>query len=64
MTMVSVPTHPVPRGWRPSCIHNTCPAAEITGIAAADIVHDFLSMFLSTEPPAPRSMWAPAKDEL
>ncbi|KAL0570842.1 hypothetical protein V5O48_011114 [Marasmius crinis-equi] len=25
--------------------------AEITGIAAADIVHDFLSMLLSTEPP-------------
>jgi len=25
--------------------------AEITGIAAADIVHDFLSMFLAKEPP-------------
>ncbi|KAI0735046.1 Arginase/deacetylase [Earliella scabrosa] len=37
--------------------------AEITGIAAADIVHDFLSMLLSTEPPASHSR-APAKDEL
>ena len=25
--------------------------AEITGIAAADFVHDFLSMFLAKEPP-------------
>ena len=25
--------------------------AEITGIAAADFVHDFLSMFLVKEPP-------------
>ncbi|KAI0756872.1 Arginase/deacetylase [Daedaleopsis nitida] len=38
--------------------------AEITGIAAADIVHDFLSMFLSSEPPKPHSPWAHAKDEL
>ncbi|KAI0669775.1 Arginase/deacetylase [Trametes maxima] len=41
--------------------------AEITGIAAADIVHDFLSMLLSSEPPTPHSMWGPrrpAKDEL
>ncbi|RDX51001.1 Arginase/deacetylase [Lentinus brumalis] len=36
--------------------------AEITGIAAADIVHDFLSMLLSTEPPTPHSTWTkPAK---
>jgi hypothetical protein len=27
------------------------PSAEITGIAAADLVHDFLSMFLAKEPP-------------
>ncbi|KAF9024127.1 Arginase/deacetylase [Hymenopellis radicata] len=27
--------------------------AEITGIAAADLVHDFLSLFLATEPPTP-----------
>jgi len=26
-------------------------SAEITGIAAADLVHDFLSLFLSKEPP-------------
>ncbi len=39
-------------------------AAEITGIAAADIVHDFLSMLLSSQPPAPHSTFAPAKDEL
>ncbi|KAI0651974.1 Arginase/deacetylase [Trametes meyenii] len=41
--------------------------AEITGIAAADIVHDFLSMLLSSEPPTPHSMWGPSrpsKDEL
>ncbi|EJF66810.1 Arginase/deacetylase [Dichomitus squalens LYAD-421 SS1] len=37
--------------------------AEITGIAAADIVHDFLSMLLSSKPPAPHSLFAPAKDE-
>ncbi|RPD55854.1 Arginase/deacetylase [Lentinus tigrinus ALCF2SS1-6] len=36
--------------------------AEITGIAAADIVHDFLSMLLSTEPPTPHNTWPkPAK---
>ncbi|KAI0639531.1 hypothetical protein C8Q77DRAFT_71137 [Trametes polyzona] len=38
--------------------------ADITGIAAADIAHDFLSMLLSSEPPAPHSNWGPAKDEL
>ncbi|KAH9898278.1 Arginase/deacetylase [Cubamyces lactineus] len=38
--------------------------AEITGIAAADIVHDFLSMLLSSEPPAPHSTWVPTRDEL
>ncbi|KAH9944277.1 Arginase/deacetylase [Epithele typhae] len=36
--------------------------AEITGIAAADIVHDFLSMLLSTEPPTAHSTFAPAKE--
>jgi len=36
--------------------------AEVTGIAAADIVHDFLSMFLTPESPAPRR--SPVKDEL
>ena len=34
-------------------------AAEITGIAAADIVHDFLSMLLSSQPPTPHSTFAP-----
>jgi agmatinase len=29
--------------------------ADITAIAAADIVHDFLSLFVSAEPPKPRS---------
>ncbi|KAH9858070.1 Arginase/deacetylase [Lenzites betulinus] len=38
--------------------------AEITGIAAADIVHDFLSMLLSSAPPAPHSKWSQAKGEL
>ncbi|EIW64204.1 Arginase/deacetylase [Trametes versicolor FP-101664 SS1] len=38
--------------------------AEITGIAAADIVHDFLAMLLSSTPPTPHSIWGPAKDEL
>jgi len=26
--------------------------AEITGIAAADIIHEFLSMMMATEPPS------------
>ncbi|EKM61356.1 uncharacterized protein PHACADRAFT_83422 [Phanerochaete carnosa HHB-10118-sp] len=38
--------------------------AEITGLAAADLVHDFLSMFLSQGPPKQQPTWAPAKDEL
>ncbi|EGN99986.1 hypothetical protein SERLA73DRAFT_106914 [Serpula lacrymans var. lacrymans S7.3] len=39
--------------------------AEITGIAAADIVHDFLSMFLSHEPPtSPAYPGRMPKDEL
>ncbi|OBZ68611.1 putative agmatinase 1 [Grifola frondosa] len=38
--------------------------AEITGIAAADIVHDFLSMLLAEEPPKAKSTWVSAKDEL
>ncbi|KAJ7762385.1 Arginase/deacetylase [Mycena maculata] len=38
--------------------------AEVTGIAAADLVHDFLSMFLSDQPPSTRAQRAPAKDEL
>lgn len=38
--------------------------AEITGIAAADLVHDFLSMLLSPVPPKPQRTWVPAKDEL
>ncbi|KZT74972.1 Arginase/deacetylase [Daedalea quercina L-15889] len=39
--------------------------AEITGIAAADIVHDFLSMFLTQEPPkAPTSHSWGTRDEL
>jgi agmatinase len=39
-------------------------AAEITGIAAADLVHDFLSMFLSEKPPKAPMYSVPAKDEL
>ena len=46
----------------------TCPAdfsaAEITGIAAADLVHDFLSLFLTQKPPKYQSPWVPVKDEL
>lgn len=42
--------------------------AEITGIAAADLVHDFLSMLVAKEPPkrfvSPGSIWVPTKDEL
>ncbi|KAJ7757544.1 Arginase/deacetylase [Mycena metata] len=40
--------------------------AEVTAIAAADLVHDFLSMFLSEEPPHshPRTRRVPPKDEL
>ena len=30
--------------------------AEITATAAADIVHDFLSMFMSSEPPKPTNL--------
>jgi len=38
--------------------------AEITGIAAADIVHDFLSMFLSQEPPKAPAVSGMTRDEL
>jgi len=41
--------------------------AEVTAIAAADLVHDFLSLFLSDKPPKSRtSSHAPqaARDEL
>jgi hypothetical protein len=38
--------------------------AEVTAIAAADLIHDFLSMFLSEQPPKSRTLHAPAKDEL
>ncbi|KAJ7664935.1 arginase family-domain-containing protein [Mycena rosella] len=38
--------------------------AEVTAIAAADLVHDFLSMFLSEQPPKSRSRRVPPKDEL
>lgn len=38
--------------------------AEITGIAAADIVHDFLSMFLTQVPPKASTIVATARDEL
>ncbi|CAL1694028.1 unnamed protein product [Somion occarium] len=39
--------------------------AEITGIAAADIVHDFLSMLMAKEPPKRSAgAWVPARDEL
>ncbi len=30
-----------------------CVIADVTGIAAADIVHDFLTMLQLAEPPAP-----------
>ena len=46
-------------------------AAEITGIAAADIVHDFLAMMLTDAPPSPSrttkrdtESGVPLKDEL
>ncbi|KAJ4485719.1 arginase deacetylase [Lentinula aciculospora] len=38
--------------------------AEVTGIAAADLVHDFLSMFLSDHPPARREARVVRRDEL
>jgi len=38
--------------------------AEVTAIAAADLVHDFLSMFLSEKPPSSRPRKEPLKDEL
>ncbi|KAJ7665091.1 Arginase/deacetylase [Mycena polygramma] len=40
--------------------------AEVTAIAAADLVHDFLSLFLSEKSPTPRADRAavPVKDEL
>ncbi|KAJ7455932.1 Arginase/deacetylase [Mycena galericulata] len=38
--------------------------AEVTAIAAADLVHDFLSLFLSEQPPKSRARQPPAKDEL
>ncbi|KAJ7069042.1 arginase family-domain-containing protein [Mycena belliarum] len=38
--------------------------AEVTAIAAADLVHDFLSMFLSEKPPKSRGRRVPPKDEL
>ncbi|KAJ3750857.1 Arginase/deacetylase [Lentinula detonsa] len=38
--------------------------AEVTGIAAADLVHDFLSMFLSDHPPTRREARGIQKDEL
>ena len=38
--------------------------ADITSIAAADIVHDFLSLFVSAAPPKPRRGRHPQKDEL
>ncbi|THG98635.1 hypothetical protein EW026_g3597 [Hermanssonia centrifuga] len=38
--------------------------AEVTGIAAADLVHDCLSMFLSSTPPKAATSWAPSRDEL
>ncbi|KAJ7146316.1 Arginase/deacetylase [Mycena epipterygia] len=40
--------------------------AEVTGTAAADLIHDFLSMFMSEKPPnsGSRSHRAPATDEL
>ncbi|KAJ6611482.1 arginase family-domain-containing protein [Mycena sp. CBHHK59/15] len=37
--------------------------AEVTAIAAADLVHDFLSLFLSEQPPNAHSRRATPKDE-
>lgn len=50
----------------PRVIPDNC-LAEITAIAAADLVHDFLSLFLSEMPPRPASSMEtgiPARDEL
>ncbi|KAI0275301.1 Arginase/deacetylase [Gloeopeniophorella convolvens] len=38
--------------------------ADVTSIAAADIVHDFLSLFVSAEPPKSRDERKPWTDEL
>ncbi|GLB35786.1 putative arginase family protein [Lyophyllum shimeji] len=38
--------------------------ADITGIAAADLVADFLSLFLAEKPPRPSPVQAQLKDEL
>ncbi|KAF8560154.1 Arginase/deacetylase [Imleria badia] len=38
--------------------------AEITAIAAADIVHDFLSMLMYSEPPKPANLPSRSMDEL
>ncbi|KAI0315657.1 Arginase/deacetylase [Amylostereum chailletii] len=38
--------------------------ADITSIAAADLVHDFLSMFMSSAPPGSRDDRKPWRDEL
>lgn len=37
--------------------------ADITSIAAADIVHDFLGMMVSSEPPKPHAQRALKKSE-
>lgn len=44
--------------------HLTLSVAEITGIAAADIIHDFLSMMLSDSPPGGPKPKPKVKDEL
>lgn len=38
--------------------------ADITSIAAADIIHDFLSLFVSAAPPKRRTGRHPQEDEL
>lgn len=38
--------------------------ADITSIAAADIVHDFLGMMVSSEPPKPRDQRTQKKSEV
>jgi agmatinase len=38
--------------------------AEITATAAADLVHDFLSMLISEKPPASRRVGPSTRDEL
>jgi hypothetical protein len=58
---------PLPRIISGADVVEVAPAydhADITSIAAADIVHDFISLFVSAAPPKPRRGRHPQKDEL